>query len=1118
MTTASARAVGRPLPAWATGVIYVLFFCSGAAALIYEVVWMRLLSFVFGNTTYAASVALAVFLGGLAGGALLYGRKADRRTDLLRLYGLLEAGAGLIALVLPALLLDVLDPVYTWVYQRGGESLLALTAARLVLSAGLLVCPTILLGGTLPVLVRFLVRSEAGMEGHIGRLYGLNTLGAVAGGFAGGFLLMPALGMRMANVSGAAIGLSVAAAAIVLHYVVGTRSAPEAEWAPAPEPPVEGAPPETAGVWLLVAFALSGFAALAYEVLWTRLLVFFFETFVYAFSAMLCVYLLGLALGSLIYSFFLAGSRRPVRWFVILEVLIGLSAAGTIPLFILLTRIQGAWAHASFWRFVEWYFIASMVIMLVPTVLIGAVFPLVCGVWARARRRVGGGVGEVYVVNTLGTVSGSLATGFLLIPAIGTRWTLFAMAGLNLLAGLMVWTALARGRWRRGLRWAAAVGAPALLVMGMNVVTDAEDLARVYEHGQRIEVEWVREGIDGTVTIDRARGRMDALFGMGEDRRLSINGVNVAGTRVDFHTTQKLQAHLGLLIHADAERVLQVGFGSGGTAYSASLHPVDRIDCVEISRSVIEAAPRFEETNHGVLRDPRVHLYIEDARSFVSHTPHEYDVILSDSTHPVLAGEGLLYSVDYLRDCAARLRPGGVFSTWLPVYSLRPEDAKVMVRSIRAAFPYVYIWHTSIGRNEWCIVHGLNQPLSLEYESFAAEAAVPDVRRDLEQIGLDEPEDVLALLLYDHEAVDRWLGEEGPVNTDDNGYLEFVGPRVAHQFPKPRQIHAMFTFPDLVLNAAGSPLEYVSGREGAPWRERLRRRFEANRHVLYGRLYELARQDSYDLRALTEYRRALALDPGNFVARTMLGIEPGQLTVTRAAAERPETALMALDQLAAAALEMDRLADAARYADRMAGHDPPEPGPGVIVALLRRRPDEVRGLLERSYAGQESAALVLGVPSQQIARAAELARRAQRRSRAVLHSELGRLYESMAGAMLAQARFAAKGSVTLRMRQFRLRAIAELYERACDRYRDALADDPADPDTAVRLARILTLLGDYDAAIRVLDRTAEQVEEGQMPAAAWGLLAQAREAQRAPFAFLEDAQRTALEVVRSAPR
>ncbi len=1118
------------LPTRVVMVVHVLFFFSGAAALVYEVVWMRLLSFVFGNTTYAVSVVLAVYLGGLAIGAMVYGRLADRRGNLLGLYGRLELVAAAIAVALPWVLLEVLTPVYTWVYRWAGESVVVLTLVRVVLSGCVLLLPTVLLGGTLPVLIRFLVRGDRGMEGHIGRLYGLNTLGAVAGSFAAGFLLLPDLGVRASSFVGAGIGLAVGAAAVLMQRALMNG----AHFAPGARPAIAVADGErtrgqteqgAVGGWLLTAFALSGFAALAYEVLWTRLLVFFTRSTVYAFSAMLCVYLLGLGLGSLAYSFFIARSRSQRTWFIVLEVLTGVAAACTVPTFVMLAGVQQRHMDtmtSTFQGYVSWILLMPIAIMIVPTFLIGALFPLVCALRARETGRLGGGIGEVYVVNTLGTVAGALSAGFLLVPWIGTRLALLAVAGLNVFAGLLVWCVSAGATTARAARAAVALAGPIALGLAVGAASTAEDLAAVYKHGQAgmFDIEWLNEGIDGTVTIETGIGESYTLTGMGKDRRLAINGVNVAGTRLDLHTTQKLQAHLGLLIRAGAERVLQIGFGSGGTAYAASLHPLDRLDCVEISRSVLQAAPRFEETNHGVLEDERVHLYVEDARSFIKHTPHNYDVILSDSTHPILAGEGLLYSVDYLRDCAAHLKPDGIFSTWLPIYGVRLEDVKVMVRSIHEVFPYTYIWHTSIARNEWCIVHGMKQPLRVDYERFSQEVAIPAVQRDLAQIHLDRPEVLLGLLLYGHAAVEEWVHDSAQLNTDDNGYLEFAGPKGAYRFPEARKVNFLFTYPALVLNARGSILDYVAGPGGdeASWRRSIRGEEVANRHVLNGRIHELAGGDAHLLLALMEYRRALSAAPNHYVAQTMIGVEAQQLEWSQAAAEGETTSLTALDQLVAAAIALADLDDAARYARMMATHRRATPGPATVVAVLRGDWEEVRRL-PSTAPGSGEGLVHLGMGREAFSRAVLRAADAERK----IATEPGNpegwrrsadVHREMAISISRNTAPVKGASAALALRGCRLHAIAALADLSRERYEKALEIDPEDVLARYQLAWVLASQGEYESGVELLrgidPESVSESDTGVSSRALEELIADLQAQQRDPFSFVRHMQQAML--------
>ncbi len=1059
------------LPRWAVAVIHVLFFLSGAAALIYEVVWMRMLSFVFGNTTYAVSVVLATFLGGLAIGAWRFGRKADKGGGLLRTYAGLEAGAALIALALPFLLLEVLTPAYTWVYQRAGESLAALTAVRLLLSGALLVTPAILLGGTLPVLVRFLVRREEGMDAHIGRLYGLNTLGAVAGSFAAGFLLLPSLGLRTSNFAAAGLGLLVSVAAVTIHWSLGGRSAVSPRWRPTAYREPDDHAPRPIGGWLLAAFALSGFAALSYEVLWTRLLVFFFDGTVFAFSSMLCVYLLGLGVGSLIHSRYISRSRRQVRWFVILEVATGAAGAASLLVFLIVPRLRFAQLVSGFWGEVIWILVVAGTVMIVPTILLGALFPLVSAMWARSTGRVGGGVGEVYVVNTLGTVAGSLATGFLLIPAIGTPASLFLAASLNVGAGLIVWAAASPSR--RGLRGIAAVAVPLAAAFALSHIVTGSDMVRAIRRGRNAEIEWVHEGKDGTVTIERVHPIQKALAGPGDPRVITINGINVAGTLFDLQTTQRLQAHLAMLIHPNPRTVMHIGFGSGGTAYSLTQHPVERIDAVEISDAVIQAAPKLPETNRGVLSDPRVRVYLEDARTFAKHTPRHYDLILSDLAHPTLAGQGFFYSVDYLEDCRARLAPGGFFSTWTPVHGLRLQDLKVLVRSIKHVFPYLYIWHSAGGRNEFCVIHGMSEPLRIDYTSFASRMAVPGVTDDLAWIGIRRPEEALALMLYDDKAIVRWLGDGDLINTDDNGYLEFVAARGLRDMPVSRRAAILETYPSFVTNAGGSVVDYVEGgpASSASWRDEMGRHAEANRHVLWGRLYEQARGDFYHLLAAHQYRRALEIVPEHFVARSLLGITERQLEVARRDAEVPNAPVRSVEEWLGALIAARRLDEAAEWAELNGRHEDWGPTFTALLGVLREGPDQVKRVLAGASGGTGAPAAIQleRAPLEAAVAAQELA--AKRPDDPAVWLSLGDSYTDLAqaiGRRTFRPLIATQNELIGLLHSISIQATATLQEMAAASYQKAsfLAADPATAE--YRLSRALAAMGHYGEAARIL--------------------------------------------------
>lgn len=856
-------------------VVLVLFFASGFAALVYEVVWSRLLHEVLGATVYAVSAVLAAFMGGMAVGAAVFGRWVDRRSDPLRVYALLEMGVLACVVAIPYVLAGLFGPLYGAVFRALGPGHVLLLPMRFVVGALVVAVPAAFMGGTLPVMARLLARRGA-VGITVSALYTVNTLGAVVGSFMAGFVMLPAVGLSNTTRIAAGVTFAVAAVALILSQAVRPREPLDEETpgetspdAASSEAPSTG--PLSAGAqrFVLVLFGVSGLTALAYEVVWTRLLVFFVQNSTYAFSIMLTVYLLGITIGSALHNVFIRGTRHPARWFYRLELLLALAVAYGLLVAPAAREIAVGLGSAVFVAGTLDAFLRAGALMLVPTVLLGMIFPVATALVADSPGKTGGGVGRAYFANTIGAVLGSILAAFVLVPALGVRLSLVVLACVNALIALAV--VVPRGAWALDVTGKRAVRLAGVAVAVVLVVVPAWRSARSFQAlflaDPDAKLAYVNEGVGGTVTIEQYPAY----------RTISIDGTNIAGTNLAFETTQKLQAHLALLIHPGPKDVLQIGFGSGGTAYSASLHPVERIDCVELVPAILEAAPEFDETNHGVLGDPRVHVYVEDARAFMHHSGRRYDVILSDSTHPVFAGNGALYTVEYFRDCARRLKPGGVFSTWLPVYNLRFEDYVVILRSLRGAFPYVYVWHTAVGRNEWTIVNAFSRPahprnpLFLPYSRLEARMSEPKLAADLAAISVTSPVDLMGLYLLGPPEVDGLVDAAGRFNTDDNATIEFVAARAANSTSR----EALFAeaYPKLVsLRPAGATVldlkdfDETRGRETV---KRIAQRWWSSNRVLRGRLFELAGQVH---RARAEWRRALDDDPMNDVARDLLGM------------------------------------------------------------------------------------------------------------------------------------------------------------------------------------------------------------------------------------------------------
>ncbi len=417
--------------------VLVLYFLSGACGLVYEVVWMRRLSLTFGITVFATSTVLAVFMAGLALGSWLVGRRIDRSPNPVRVYAWLEIGIGLYALAVPAIF-SALEPAYVVAANLLEGQFLLFNLVRGLLAFAALLLPTTLMGGTVPAIGRYLVERSGAVGWNVGLLYALNTFGAVVGCVAAGFWLVPALGMSRTTLVAAAT--NVAIGAVLLAARVGDRRV--AAVAPARG---DGAEPVSSRIVLLagIVFAVSGFSALAYEVVWTRVLVVHVHNTTYAFSVMLAVFLAGLALGDALLVPLYDRLRRPLLWLGTVEVLIGLSvvvaAAAYVPL------------HAEHVAVASWESALGLMIrraglVLLPgALLFGMTFPLTARVVCLEAGRVGRALGMTYAANTMGAIGGSLAGGFLLVPFLGLHGTLVLLSALNIGLGALCWLAATRG-------------------------------------------------------------------------------------------------------------------------------------------------------------------------------------------------------------------------------------------------------------------------------------------------------------------------------------------------------------------------------------------------------------------------------------------------------------------------------------------------------------------------------------------------------------------------------------------------------------------------------------------------------------------------------------------------
>ncbi|MBD3182206.1 hypothetical protein GF312_07935 [Candidatus Poribacteria bacterium] len=762
-------------------VIYLLFLFSGFTGLVYEILWTRMFSLVFGGTTLSISLVLASYMAGMALGSLYFGRFVDKRNDPLRIYAIIEIIIGLYAVILPLLIL-LLQKFYISSSSEIITSILKARYIKFILSFILLIIPTTLMGGTLPVLSRQLVNSRDKIGLNVGRLYSVNTLGGAAGCFITGFILISSLGIRVTVYMASAINIVVGGMALWLY-----RKKP----LPIPISRIEKTEVKNqisprVQKFILIAFGISGFIALAYEVIWTRILAMILGTSVYAFSIMLTAFLCGIALGGYIFSKLVDRIKDLVSVFGLVEIFIGFFAVVSIAAFKvapviflwLFDRLGGTWGMASLVQMM-----IALIIMLIPASLMGAAFPLVSRICTSDIKLLGRSVGGAYSANTFGAIGGTLVSAFLMIPLIGLKNSIALLAFINICIGLIsVVISWLSDTIRPGLKIIAAISVSVLVLVILILVPSWDkrvlsggvyfDPYQYFNRADKLDVErrtnesqmvYYADGIDSTV----------AVFKRGINITLKINGKPVASTlRTDLNLLG-MMGHLPAILHGKPENALVIGLGAGVTSGMLARHDtIKQVDCVELEKKVTEAASYFAKENHNILENPRLNLIIDDGRNYLLTTNKKYDVITSDPIHPWVSGAGSLYAIEHFNLCREHLKPHGVMAQWLPLYEMPEKDFKMVIKTFQSVFPHTTLWITSSDT----ILIGTQEKLKIDYKALENKLKDDKIVQDMRMLFIDSIYDFLSSFVMGEDEL-RSYTENARINTDNHPILEFSAPK-----------------------------------------------------------------------------------------------------------------------------------------------------------------------------------------------------------------------------------------------------------------------------------------------------------------------------------------------------
>ena len=968
------------------------YTCSGLAGLIYEVSWTRLLTLYVGHTTAAASAVVGAFLGGLATGAAVGGRLATplTRRQSLMAYAALEFAVAAAALLIP-LEIRALTPLLQWAYDDGQSSAL-FPLVRLASCLLMVFVPAAALGSTFPVATRWFAAESADPARASGWLYALNTAGAAVGALLAGFVLIPASGLT-ATV-GVGVGASTLAAVVVLSMIrrgepvhvaaavsarsskPATKNRDVARHVSADDRGTTGSP-----AWLAAGvLGLTGFASLSYEIVWTRVLALVLGPTIYAFAATLAAVIGGVAIGSAAGAAVVGRTRQPAAWLAAALIVAAVSttitsslAGTTIPR---IAAEQLADTTRDFTAKLSEGMALTAALILPTAVALGAAFPLALGVAGAARTEVTRRFAAIYAANTIGAVSGSLAAGFYLIPALGlqTALTIVSLCLVAAALAVIVWASRERTARTAGVLVTAAVAVllaltpdwdRELLASGAYLyapfVPKDLDLPTLLKAGTLL---YYREGASSTVSVKRLTGTTT----------LAVDGKTDASNRGDM-LTQKLVAHLPLLLHDEPRDVGIIGLGSGVTLGAALRHPIARADVVEISQEVVEASRFFEAENRHALADQRTRLIVGDGRSHLLLTRQRYDVIISEPSNPWIAGVAALFTQEFFQTARERLAPGGIICQWANAYTISDADLRAIVATFRTVFPDGTVW--LVGTDDVLMVGSTaTTPISDRLGAIASNWTRPGVADDLKTVRVADPFSVLSLFAGGPGELSRYTANAA-VLTDDRMTLEFSGPREIHRRASDQNSAALTALLDGGAGP-GTVRAVRASATAAQWRDRAAMMSGRDAHTV-----------AYD-----DYAHALGLNPLDQAAldglvRTAVLLRRGSDAITKIAAatsgqsDRPDTIIAiskllastgaagdavaqaqravalapgnaaAMEQLASLFADAGNVTDLTTAVERLRAVAPSAPATRyyqAVLALLGNRPEEAIGLANETVA------------------------------------------------------------------------------------------------------------------------------------------------------------------------
>ncbi|MBT5550115.1 MAG: fused MFS/spermidine synthase [Nitrospina sp.] len=765
---------------------YACLFASGAASLVYELIWFRHLVLVFGASLYALSAVLCAFMMGLAGGAWVMGRVLSRAGNeldpekLIRGYGLLEGLIGLYALFFP-LGLSFLETLYPLILPASGQVGWGVHLLEFLLSTLLMLPATLLMGATLPLVGCWATGNQKqNVFTQVSRLYGVNTFGAVFGCLFAQFLAIRLWGVQGAT--GVAVGLNAVVFILCLSrpkifYAADSSSSPIKVKPNKNKKKQESEVSPSISFLVFIMFFYSGLVSLSSEILWTRILVFPLGSTLYSFALILATFLLGIAIGSLTANKLLGQSHRVLK-FVSIEIAIGVFCIAILPVLSNLTEWT-ALADQYFYSLDpspgKTFLIRALFafgLMFIPTFGFGLLFPLANHIYSYRFQGVGKILGNTYSINTVGAVLGTILTPFVFIPLLGIRLSLYVIYAVLILFGLYI---LGRVRECRSSSMVMMLGGVfIILVLGKTYwVPEIETQKAGQGNFARLEVNVPAERIR---LLDYKEGEYSTISVVEDKesraRTIYLDGFSTATVSSAFSGSTYMQAmgFVPMALHPSPKRVLVIGFGTGNTMGTASLFPGAEVHGVEIDKNVLEFSKWFAQWNHDVLNRPNTKMFIQDGRAFLKWSQSTYDVIIMEPMSPLQAGVVNLYSREFYELALSHLKEDGLLVQWLPLHLIGPEDARSITHTFQQVFPEFSVWNSFLTRIVMLV--GSRKPVTLDKNHFETLMDSPELKKMAVEMKVNSFLDFADFFITEGKRLSPFLKGAGEI-TDDAPLLEF---------------------------------------------------------------------------------------------------------------------------------------------------------------------------------------------------------------------------------------------------------------------------------------------------------------------------------------------------------